>query len=562
MNTASTPKPSRNEELKTNCPSLAGTLAKTLADPAADHFSADDEQYLKFHGVYQQDDRDVRKTGKKHIMMIRTRTPGGVTSAAQYLVLDRLAARYGNNTLRITTRQGIQFHHVVKGDLRALIHELNKILVSTIAACGDVARNVMAPPAPALDGAGARLLADAKRISDAVIPRTRAYHEIWVNGEQLNLDEVRADAVPDDPLYGRVYLPRKFKIGLVLPPVNDVDIFTQCCGFIGIEENGRLAGYNLAVGGGMGRSHNNPATFPRLADVIGFLPPEQVVNVARAVVTMHRDFGDRSNRKHARLKYVIEDRGAEWFRAEMEQRLGFQFSPARPFQFTRQGDAYGWHQARDGRWFLGVFVQDGRIQDAHGASLKTALREIAAEVKPEFRFTPAENVILAGLDDGQKAATNAILARHGLDPGRQGTPTRLASMSCVALPTCGLALAESERVMPEFVGKVDALLNELGLPGQELIIRVTGCPNGCARPYMGEIALVGRAPQKYQLFLGGNETSTRLNRLYKDNVAYGAVLDELRPLLARYKAGRQPGERFGDWAARVLFAELNLPARC
>jgi len=552
---------SHNEVLKTNCPSLAGTIAPTLADDSLDHFSEDDNQFLKFHGCYQQDDRDLRKTGKKYIMMIRTRSPGGIATAAQYLVFDQLAAKYGNNTLRITTRQGIQFHHVVKGNLRAVIHELNEALVTTIAACGDVVRNVMAPPAPATNGAGEQVLADAQCISDAIIPRTTAYHEIWVNGEKLNLDGVNTAAVPEDPLYGQTYLPRKFKIGLVLPPLNDVDIFTHCCGFIGIVENGQLVGYNLTAGGGMGRSHNNPQTFPRLADVIGFLPPEQVVNVAKAVVTIHRDFGDRTNRKHARLKYVIEDRGVDWFRGEMEKRLGFQFGPTRPFNFVRQGDHYGWGRAHDGQWFLGVFVQDGRIQDAHGANMKTALREIAEQVKPEFRFTPAENVILAGLDDAQKGATTAILAKHGINPDQQGTPTQLASMSCVSLPTCGLALAESERIMPEFVANVDKLLAEAGLPGEELIIRITGCPNGCARPYMAEIALVGRAPQKYQLYLGGNEPSTRLARVYKDNVAYGSVLDELRPLLIRFKAERTPGERFGDWCARTVWQELNLSAR-
>jgi sulfite reductase (NADPH) hemoprotein beta-component len=550
-----------NEEIKTACPSLAGTIAATLADDALDHFSEDDNQFLKFHGCYQQDDRDLRKTGKKYIMMIRTRSPGGIATAAQYLVFDQLASQYGNNTLRITTRQGIQFHHVVKGNLRALIHELNTALVSTIAACGDVVRNVMAPPAPATNGAGEQLQADAKRISDAIIPRTAAYHEIWINGEKLNLDGINTAAVPEDELYGRTYLPRKFKIGLVLPTLNDVDIFTNCCGFIGIVENGKLVGYNLTAGGGMGRSHNNTETFPRLADVIGFLPPEEVVKVAKAVVTVHRDFGDRTNRKHARLKYVLEDRGVDWFREEMEKRIGFKFGPARPFTFVRQGDHYGWGKASDGKWFLGLFVQDGRIQDAHGTNMKTALREIAEQVKPQFRFTPSENVILAGLDDAQKAATNAILTKHGINPEKQGTPTQLASMSCVALPTCGLALAESERIMPEFVAKTDALLNELGLPNEELIIRITGCPNGCARPYMAEIALVGKAPNKYQLLLGGNEPSTRLNRLYKDNVPYATVLEELRPLLVRFKAERQNGERFGDWCARVLFTELNLPAR-
>lgn len=554
-------KPSRNEELKTNCPSLAGTIAPTLADDSQDHFSEDDNQFLKFHGCYQQDDRDLRKTGKKYIMMVRTRAPGGVATSAQYLVFDQLASKYGNNTLRITTRQGIQFHHVVKGNLRALIHELNEALVSTIAACGDVVRNVTAPPTPAKSGVGEQLLADAKKISDAILPATSAYHEIWINGEKLNLDGVKDKAVPQDELYGRTYLPRKFKIGLVLPPLNDVDIFTNCCGFIAIEENGKLAGYNLVAGGGMGKSHNNAATFPRMGDVIGFLPPEEVVKVAKAVVTVHRDFGDRSDRKHARLKYVLEERGVDWFRTEMEKRIGFKLGPARPYKFVRQGDHYGWGKGHDGKWFLGVFVQDGRIQDAHGTNMKTALREIAEQVKPEFRFTPGENVILAKLDDAQKEKTNAILSKHGINPEKQGSPTQLASMSCVALPTCGLALAESERIMPEFVEKVDKLLAEVGLPNEELIIRITGCPNGCARPYMAEVALVGRAPQKYQLYLGGNEPSTRMARVYKDNVAYGAVLDELKPLLVRFKAERATGERFGDWTARTVWQELNLPAR-
>ena len=349
-----TAKLTHNEEIKTACPSLAGTIAPTLADASLDHFSEDDNQFLKFHGTYQQDDRDLRKTGKKYIMMIRTRAPGGIASSAQYLVFDHLAKKYGNDTLRITTRQGIQFHHVVKGDLRAVIHELNEALVTTIAACGDVVRNVMAPPAPATNGIGVQVLADSKRVSDAILPATSAYHEIWVDGEQLNLDGVNAKAEPEDPLYGRTYLPRKFKIGFVVPPLNDVDIYTNCLGFVAVEENGKLTGYNLLAGGGMGRSHNNPETFPRLADIIGFIPVDQVVNAAKGVVTIHRDFGDRTNRKHARLKYVLEDRGADWFRTELEKRVGFKLGAARPFKFVRQGDHYGWGRAHDGKWFLGV----------------------------------------------------------------------------------------------------------------------------------------------------------------------------------------------------------------
>ncbi|MFA6560433.1 MAG: NADPH-dependent assimilatory sulfite reductase hemoprotein subunit [Verrucomicrobiia bacterium] len=548
-------KPSPNEVLKGNCPTLAGTIAQTLADASTDRFSEDDNQFLKFHGVYQEDDRDLRKTGKKYILMARLRVPGGLLTPAQYLACDDLSARYANNTLRVTSRQSLQFHSIVKTGLGPLVKGINDALLTTFATCGDVNRNVMAPPTPATNGLGGQVQEYARQAAAALSPRTRAYHSIWMEGVQLNLDEPENKNFAD-PLYGKTYLPRKFKIGFAIPPLNDVDILTNCCGFIAIADaDGNLAGFNLTAGGGMGRSHNNDATFPRAADVIGFLPPEKVVDVARAALTIHRDFGDRSNRKHARLKYILHDRGAQWFREELERRLGFKLAEARPFKFEKQGDAFGWHRQAGGRLFLGLFVETGRIKDKDDWRMKTALREVIAKYQPEIRLTPANNVILANIAPEHQSEITRIFAGHGVRVERQGSLLRRASMACVSLPTCGLALAEAERYLPNLITRIEALLNEVGLGDQEINIRMTGCPNGCARPYMAEIGFVGKAPGKYQIYLGGNEASTRLNRLYKDTVKDTDIITELRPLLARYAQERHAGERFGDWVERVLWKE-------
>jgi sulfite reductase (NADPH) hemoprotein beta-component len=555
-------KPSANEILKQRDPTLSGTIAQTLADPQADHFVEDDAQFLKFHGVYPQDDRDLRKTGKKYILMVRCRIPGGVLTPAQYLACDDLSARYANNTLRVTSRQGFQFHGVLKGGLRALVKEINDALLGTLAACGDVNRNVMAPPTPAMNKLGVQVQEHARQAAAAVLPRTRAYHSIWIEGVPLNLeDPANKDFV--DPLYGKTYLPRKFKIAFAIPPLNDIDVFTNCCGFIAIADgSGKLFGYNLAVGGGMGRSHGNAATFPRLADLIGFLPPEKVVDVAKAVLTIHRDFGDRADRKHARLKYVLEDRGAKWFREELQRRLNFSLAEPMPFKFERQGDAFGWHRQADGRLFLGLFIETGRIKDRDGWRMKTALREAVAKYQPEVHLTPANNVILANLPAAQQDEITRLFAQHGVqtEAERQGSILRRASMACVSLPTCGLGLAESERYLPGLITRLEALLAEAGLGDQEITIRMTGCPNGCARPYMAEIGFVGKAPGRYQLWLGGNEASTRLNRLYRDMVKDPDIDNELRPLFTRYAQERLAGERFGDWVARVLWPEQPVAA--
>ena len=541
---------SRNEGLKANNPILSGTISQTLADASKDRFSEDDYEFLKFHGIYQQDDRDKRKTGKQYIYMVRGRLPGGVVSPSVYVAFDQLSSQYGYNTLRITTRQGFQFHCITKGNLGKFMKGINDAAATTLAACGDVTRNVTAAPTPATSPVVDEIQRQAAAVSEALLPKTRAYHQIWVEGVELQLTD--ADAQFADPLYGKTYLPRKFKVAFAIPPLNDIDVFTNDCGFIAIVENGRLAGYNLAAGGGMGMSHGNAQTYPRLADVIGFIKPEQVIDTARATVTIHRDFGDRTNRKHARLKYVIQERGVAWFRAELEKRLGFNLETARPFQFTRQGDLYGWHQQFDGKWFLGLFVENGRIKDAGDYRLKTGLRRVAEQFQPQLRLTPSQNILLVNVDAKDKDAITSLLAEHGVKVDNQAGVVRLASMACPALPTCGLALAESERVMPDVITRIEQLLAEIGLGKEEIIIRMTGCPNGCARPYTAELALVGRAPGKYQLYLGGNAASTRLARLYKESVKNEDLAAELRPLFTRFANERLGAERFGDFCHRVL----------
>ena len=551
--------PTPNETLKLNCPTLAGSIARTLTDPGSDRFSEDDVQFLKFHGIYQQDDRDLRKTGKKYIFMVRLRIPGGVLTPAQYLACDDLASRYGNDTLRVTSRQSLQFHGPVKTGLGALIKGIHDALLTTLAACGDVNRNVMAPPAPALNGLGEQVRAYARQAAAALSPHTQAYHSIWVDGVELNLGSAEQKEFTD-PLYGKTYLPRKFKIGFAIPPLNDVDIFANCCGFIAVVEGSRLAGFNLVAGGGMGRSHGNQATFPRLADLVGFVRPEHVVDTATAVLKIHRDFGDRTNRKHARLKYILEDKGVGWFRNELETRLGFKLEEARPFHFTKQGDDFGWRQQADGRWYLGLFVETGRIKDQGETRLKTALREVIRSMQPEVRLTPSNNVLLVGIAPEKRELVQRLFEKHGIHPEPEASAVRRASMACVALPTCGLALAESERFLPGFISRLEPVLDELGLARQEIVIRMTGCPNGCARPYLAEIGFVGKAPGRYQIYLGGDHYGMRLNRLYLDNVKDTDLIPQLRPLLARYAAERQDHERFGDWCARVVWPQQTAAA--
>jgi len=541
-----------NEEIKAAIPTLAGTIAATLANPAAVSFNGDDNQFLKFHGCYQQDDRDQR-TGdgnKKFIMMVRGRIPGGVMTPKQWQVFDELAWLYANNTLRITTRQSIQFHGIVKANLRLVIKKINESLLSTLAACGDVNRNVLAPPIPAYTKAREAVYRDCVRVADALTPQTRAYYAIWIDGFQLKTDDPFNQAF-EDPLYGKTYLPRKFKIAFAIPPVNDTDIYTNCLGLIAVVENDELLGYNLVVGGGMGRSQGNKQTYPRLASELGFFTPDKLVDVAKAVLTIHRDFGDRTDRKHARLKYVVAERGADWTRAEVEKRAGIKLAPPKPVKFTTTTDILGWHKGVDGKNFFSLFVENGRVKNEK----KIALREIAEKFPNiEFRLTTNQNVVLAKVSDADKTGINAVFAAHKIPVENQTTVWHASAMACPALPTCGLALAESERALPGIIDRIEKLAGDLGLGNEEITIRSTGCPNGCARPYAAEIGFVGKAPGRYQVWLGGSAAGTRLNRVWKETLKDADLEKELQPVLARFAKERNSSERFGDWCDRVLLA--------
>lgn len=540
-----------NEGIKSASHLLRGTIAQEMADTSTGAISDDNGQLTKFHGLYLQDDRDKRislkKEGKEKAFsfMLRVRLPGGRATAQQWLVLDRLADEIASPSLRLTTRQTFQFHGVLKGNVKPLIQGMHKVLLDSIAACGDVNRNVMAPPNPERSAVLQQVHEHAKAWSEYALPKTRAYHEIW-------LDEELVAGGEEEPMYGATYLPRKFKTGFAIPPSNDVDIFSQDLGFIAIVEGDRLVGYNVTVGGGLGMSHGNAETYPRLADVLGFIAPDQVNAIGEAVLTTQRDFGSRTNRKHARLKYTIEDRGVDWFKGEVERRSGITFGQARTFEFTTIEDPHGWHECADGTWFYGMHILSGRIKDVDGWAMKTALREIARIHTGDFRLTPSQNLTISGVTAEKKAEIQAILDRHGLSKDNQQTRLRLNSLSCVALPTCGLALAESERILPSLLEKFENVLDEAGLKEDAISLRVTGCPNGCARPYLAEIGFVGRAPNKYALYLGASYNGTRLNRLASPSITLDDAVAYLTPIIKRYALERNKGEGFGDFCDRVI----------
>lgn len=540
-----------NEGIKLASQHLRGTIAQDLVDTSTGAISDDNGQLTKFHGLYLQDDRDLRnalkKAGKEKAFafMLRVRLPGGRATAEQWRVLDQLAGEISSPSLRLTTRQTFQFHGILKGNVKPLIKRMHQVLLDSIAACGDVNRNVMAAPNPERSAVLQQVYEHAKAWSEYALPKTRAYHEIW-------LDEELVAGGEEEPMYGATYLPRKFKTGFVLPPSNDVDVFSQDLGYIAIVEDGKLAGYNVTVGGGLGMSHGNAETYPRLADVLGFITPDQVNAVGEAVLTTQRDFGDRTNRKHARLKYTIEDRGIEWFKSEVEKRSGVTFGPARAFEFTTIEDPHGWHECADGTWFYGLHILSGRIKDVEGWPMKTALREIAEIHTGDFRLTPSQNLTISGVTAEQKPKIDAILAKHGLTQENKQSRLRLNSLSCVALPTCGLALAESERALPALLEKFETVLDEAGLRDDAISLRVTGCPNGCARPYLAEIGFVGKAPNKYALYLGASYNGTRLNRLFAPSITLDDAVARLAPIIKRYALEREEGEGFGDFCDRVI----------
>jgi sulfite reductase (NADPH) hemoprotein beta-component len=556
------PKPlSKVEDIKEASNYLRGTLAASLEDRSTGAISDDDTTVSKFHGIYQQDHRDERNERKKaglekaFIFMIRIRVAGGVCTPEQWRKIDALADKYGSHTLKLTTRQAFQLHFITKDVLKTTMQGINDAVMDCIAACGDVNRNVMANPNPYQSALHGPVLDDARAVSAHLTPRTRAYHEVWLDGEKVSDDE------EEEPIYGKTYLPRKFKTGFAVPPSNDVDIYTQDLGFIAIGEDGKLLGYNLSVGGGLGMSHGDTKTYPRLANVIGYLPREKVVEVAENVLTVQRDFGDRTNRKHARLKYTIEDRGVEWFKNELESRLGWKLGETRPFEFTSSGDRYGWTKGTDGNWHFTLFIQNGRLRDTDESPAKTGLREIAKIHTGDFRLTANQNLVIGGVTEEQKPRIEALLAQYKLDIPEHITGLRLNSMACVALPTCGLALAESERYLPSLISELDQVIEECGLHESEIVIRMTGCPNGCARPYLGEIGFVGRAPGKYNIYLGAAFDGSRLNKLYKPSVKSEDIVNELAPIIRRYATERQEGERFGDFTIRAGYVKATTEGR-
>jgi sulfite reductase (NADPH) hemoprotein beta-component len=550
------------EHIKERSRQLRGSIAEGLADPVTGAIGEADTKLLKFHGSYQQDDRDLRDERRRqkleplYSFMLRARLPGGVVTPAQWLVFDRLACDYASSGLRITTRQTFQWHGILKRDLRPTIAAIHHAMASTIAACGDVLRNVVSTPLPMQSSVHAEAYAWAARLSEELAPKTTAYHELWLDGEKL------VGEPEPEPLYGRTYLPRKFKIGLAIPPLNDIDVFAQDLGLIAIDENGRLAGFNLAVGGGMGATHGDPSTYPRLAEVIGSVTPDQLRDAAEQVTAIQRDWGDRGERKHARLKYTLDRRGTEAFKAELERRLGHPLQPARPYRFEHNGDRHGWLQGEDGRWHLTLHVESGRLVDRGEQRLLSGMRELARVHTGDFRLTCNQNVIVANVGAADRERIDAIVAAYGLDGYRRQSAIRRHAIACVALPTCGLAMAESERYLPTILDRLEAQLGRHGLLDAPILLRLSGCPNGCSRPYLGEIALVGRGPGRYDLRLGADFAGQRLNRVYRENVNEAAILGALDPLFARYAAERSPGEGFGDFLLRsgVLAPARRIPA--
>jgi sulfite reductase (ferredoxin) len=548
------------ERQKEESRGLRGTLAEELANDAS-HLSDEAKHLLKFHGSYQQEDRDRRKERKKaglepaYEFMVRSKLPGGVLSAEQYLVHDDLAGRYANGTLRVTTRQGFQLHGVLKGDLRASIHELNASLVTTLGACGDVVRNVVTCPAPIAGGLRREVIALARELSDATLPTSRAYHEIWVEGTQVTT----AEKAEPDPLYGTRYLPRKFKVAFAFPDDNCTDVLSNDLGFLVVARDGKLEGFNVLVGGGLGQTHGKSETYPRLADTLAFARPEELIEITHAVVAVQREWGDRTNRKHARLKYLLAERGVEWFRGEVEAVLGRRLAPPAPVEVTGTDDHLGWHDQGDGRWFRGVWLENGRIADRPGTLIRTGLRAVVERFRPGVHLTPQQNLLLVDIAPEDRDAIDAVLAGHGLRHPDELAPARRFSLACPAMPTCPLSLAESERVFPGVIDRLEGELAALGLRDEPLTIRMTGCPNGCARPYTADLAFVGRSLGKYQVYVGGNLEGTRLGVVYADLVPLEAIPATVRPLFERFRDERLPGERFGDFWSRVGFEQLSAP---
>ena len=550
------------ETLKSQSRYLRGSIDLGLADRSSGAISDSDTKLLKFHGSYQQDDRDLRDERRRqklepdYSFMVRVRLPGGVMSAAQWLALDDLATRYASGGLRITTRQTFQYHGVIKEQLRELIGGIHAAGLSTLAACGDVVRNVVCSVNPQVSAAHAEVYDWSIRLMHHLEPRTRAYDELWVEKRERSGD----GSDDGEPLLGGTYLPRKFKIGIAIPPCNDIDVFAQDLGLIAIlDARGALAGFNLAPGGGLGATAGDVSTYPRLGDLIGYVPKEHVLDACWHAVAVQRDFGDRAERKHARLKYTIDDRGLPWFRDELQARLDVPIEPPRPHRFEHNGDRFGWIEGEDGRWHLTLRIPSGRVLDVGQRRRQSGMREIARVHGGSLHLTCNQNAIIVGVESADRARIDALVRAHGLDDHLTASPIRQHAIACVALPTCGLAMAEAERYLPAILARLEALLERHGLREEPIHFRISGCPNGCSRPYVGEIALIGRAVGRYDLRIGADHRGERLNALYRENLNEAQILEALDLLLARFAAEREPGERFGDFSVRV--AEVDPPQR-
>jgi sulfite reductase (ferredoxin) len=552
---------SKPEAVKQQSRQLRGHIARDLADTTVP-FDKEGYSLLKFHGVYQGYDRDSatelkqRGDSKHWQFMVRVRIPGGRLKADQYLALDVLADRHANGTLRITTRQSIQFHGVVKAGLRAAIAEVNAALLTTLAACGDVVRTVTTVPAPICDPVHRRLEADARGLSTHLLPRTRAYHEIWVEGAPWHEDDSVSEE--PDPLYGERYLPRKFKIGLAIPEDNTIDVLTNDLAIVALFEGEHLIGYNFLLGGGHGMTHNNPKTYPRLATPVAFIEPEDLLEAAAAVVRLHRDHGDRGNRRHARLKYVIAENGEEWARERLAEYLGKGLGPCREMSAFMVPDHLGWHEQGDGRLYLGIPVSSGRVVDDGRSHIRTALREIVERFRCDPILMPSQDIILSEIRPQDRDAIEGLLREHRVPLANDITPADRWALACPGLPSCGLALTEAERVRDDIVAAVEALLRRHGLERERLSIRITGCPNGCARPYTGDIGIVGRIPGYYSLYVGGDFAGTRLNMAIADKVALGEIAEVLDPLFGLYASARLGAEGFGDFCHRIGLPAMQL----
>ncbi len=545
------------EKVKQASDGLRGEITKSLKDEITGAIREGDQAVIKFHGMYQQDDRDRReeraekKLDRLYTFMIRLRLPGGFLTAAQWIAMHDIAGKNSTGVIKITTRQTIQLHGLVKSHIKPTITSFSEAMLDSIATCGDINRNVLCSSHPKQSPLHEEIFGYADDISTMLMPKTKAYYEIWLDEEKI------ADKKEEeDPLYQDRYLPRKFKIAIAIPPNNDVDVFTNDVGLIAIVENNELKGFNIAIGGGMSTTHGNAATYARLGTVIGFVEKgEATMKAVYEIATVQRDYGNRSDRKLARLKYTVDKVGPVWYKEEVERRAGIKIREAKPFSFNERRDYYGWQQNDKGVWYYTVFVENGRITDDNQQSVKTALLEVAKTGKCDFRFTANQNVIISDVAAADKDAINTILEQYNITNYTEKTSLlRKNSIACVALPTCPLALAEGQRYMPVLIGKIEPLLEKYGLAQQDIIMRMTGCPNGCARPGAAEIAFVGTAPGHYNLQLGGDRMGMRLNKVYKEHLDEPAILTELDTLLGNYKKSRQPDESFGDFAVRTIWA--------